>query len=322
MYNKERKQEFIASKFKNALTVRNATYFFSATEEFERRYGCDIAQMNVDQLQNTFNSVAGLRNKNAQDKYRMFRDYIEWCRKCDLEPMDSIYAISVGAFENMRSRMVGSPLHLKNVLDQVFPRPDDNSIEYIYRTYLWLAFSGFLEEEAIRVCTDDVRFTSAEILNPESERTYPLYAESYPDFHMACTLTSFREPRGQSKRGATKQRQVGNEILRGKVTQKTIEEQLTSTIRPTISRAFRKYAQNNASGTNLSYHRVYMSGIFYRKYESDRIGENDDEFFRKIATHDILMSHRITDRSSMVRALTSAVREYESDYASWKHLFT
>lgn len=322
MFNAERKQRFIAARFKNVLGVKRANYFFDSVEEFERMYNCDIAQMNVDQLQNTFNNVAGLRSKNAQDQYRMFRDYIEWCRKCDLEPADSIYAITVGTFDNMRSRMVGSPLHLKDILDQVFPHPDGNSIEYIYRTYLWLAFSGFLEEEAIRVCADDVRFTSAEILDPESDRAYPFYAESYPDIHMACTLTFFCEPRGKGKVCTIKQRQDGNEILRGKVTQKTIEEQLTSTIRPTISRAFRKYAQNNASGASLSYRRIYMSGIFYRKYESDRIGKNDDGMFREIATRDILMSHRITQKSSAAQAIASTVREYKSDYASWKHLFT
>lgn len=326
MYNEQLKLAFIDKYTDKEKTAKLVQHLFNGTEEIEKRYNLDFYAMNREQAQEAFNYASGTKVNGAGALLKILQAYVRWCKANGYPVTDAISEVQIDVSDKIRDSYVMSPLHLKQSLDEAFPHPEENEIEYVYRSFLWLAFMGLQSSEAIKVTDTDLDFSESRL--SYGGRIHPIYFESILDLKKAVTLKEFKEPRG--KNGVRKQRAVGHEILRGKVTQKTLEEAVEQTFRPTISRAFRtafdKYVKEckvvpSHLSLKLTYKHVYMSGIFYRMRDRERIG------FRPNFDEIVMIERRNSKESNFSRNYTERkllnilIRDMEKDYENWKRAF-
>lgn len=185
---------------------------------------------------------------------------------------------------------------------------------------------GLQVSEAIGVMNSDLNFNEAQLLF--AGRELPIYPESVLDLRKAVDLEEFRESRGKNR--IRKKRAAGHEILRGKVSRRTLGEAVKLTFRPTISRAFKaaldRYESNGAEvpphlSLKLTFKHVYMSGIFYRTYEEER--EGVAPAFEAIVAQERRnakeshFSRNYTER----KLLNILISEMKQDYENWKKAF-
>ncbi len=331
MYNEQVKLAFIEKYTTSEQTRRLLLHIFDGTQDVEEKYGVDFYAMNEEQAQEAFNLVSGTKVNGASAILVILRSYVRWCVANGYPASKAIQKLRIDVHDKIRASYVGSPHHLELALDEAFPHPEDNEIEYIYRSFLWLGFMGLQVSEAIQVTDDELDFTGLHLYYPPgTEEPYAIYPEAVPDLKKAKELSKFKEPRG--KNGIEKQRAAGHEILRGKISDKTLAEAIELTFRPTISRAFKAAIDRYESrgeivptklSLKLTFKHVYLSGIFYREYEHERIGIPPD--FSKMVINERrnakkvqAFSRNYTER----KYLNALIDNMEQDYYNWKSVFS
>lgn len=328
MFNEQVKRAFIEKYTNSEHTKKLLLYIFDSTEDTEEKYGVDIYAMNTEQVQETFNSVTGIKVRGVKTILMIFKAYVRWCVASGYPATNAVSELRIDVHDKINEEYVSSPLHLKRTLDAAFPHPEENEIEYIYRSFLWLGFTGLQVSEAIRVTDDELDFETDRLHFPDCKEPYRIYSESKPDLIKAVRLTTFREPRGKS--GVVKQRAAGHEILRGKEGGKCLEKAIYATFRPTISRAFKEALERHENQNDevsgrlslgLTFRHAYMSGIFYRILERERAGVpvRFDQIIIKERRNakEPAFSGNYTERKLM----NDLIRDLEVDYANWKCAF-
>lgn len=334
MFHSEIKERFILEYSASVNTKATLRWIFEAAEVFECRFNADIAQMEESPLQALMDEICGISSRSGETVFYLVQEYIRWCRRNRIFPSisDAIMKVRVGSVEKIRRYMVANPAHLLITLDAIFPNVDTNSIEYTYRSHLWMAFSGLLDHESIRVSHNYVDFGAMCIRCPWREEPYPIYQESLNDLRQACTLTEFIEPRGAN--GVIKKRADGHLVVRGKVTRKTMEEYLRSTLRQSLVHAANvlqdAYRENQSDiprliSYNISYRRVWLSGVFFRAYHYEQMGGDPDEIFTSIVRYQMASKgenhYTLGAKRTMQKIFYSNIIHFRKDYISWKSAF-
>lgn len=334
MYNEPIKSVFMEKYKQSAQTQKLLSFIFNGIEATEEKYGVDFYAMNVEQAQEAFNSVSGIKTNGASSILMILKSYVKWCIANGYPATQAVQELRFDVYDKLRESYVASPEHLQRTLNEVFPNPEKNQIEYIYRTYLWLGFIGLQSSEAIQVTADyiDTKTYMLSFPNPkepEKRKLYRIYPEAMPDLQQAIALPNFKEP--HVGKDIVRERAPGKEILRGKVSKRTLEEAIESTFRPTICRAFKTaYDRYEKQGIKvpaqyslkLSFRHAYMSGIFYRAYERERAGipPSFDEIVleERRNAKEPNFSRNYTER----KLLNILIRNMENDYINWKSVFT
>lgn len=329
MYNEQVKAAFIQKYTSSDQTKKLLLHIFDGTKGIEEKYGKDFYAMNSEQAQEAFNCVSGIKVNGASAILMILKAYVRWCIANGYPASQAVQELRIDVYDKLRESYVASPEHLNRALRAAFPNPEKNEIEYIYRSFLWLGFMGLQTSEAIQVTADELDFSQMH-LNYSGHKGYHLiYPEALPDLKKAIELKGFKEPRG--KNGIERQRAPGREILRGKITKKPLEEVVDATFRPTISRAFKaaldKYESQGIEvpadlSLKLTFKHIYMSGIFYRTYERERMGipPSFDEIvlWERRNAKEPSFSRNYTER----KLLNILIRDMEKDYDNWKSVFS
>lgn len=177
----------------------------------------------------------------------------------------------------LTSTIKRSPLGLKRSLDIAIPVKSD--VDHVLRAYMWLGYMGFLEDEAIAVRADEINIRRMQIDHGDNRR--PIYVEALDDILSSAEMDRFSSARGYAMRAD------GECILRGAEGNRNIDTAMW--IRPVVSSRFRTAARLNPEieiVLHLSYKRVLLSGICYRAYELERIGESPYTLLEEAAQRD------------------------------------
>lgn len=204
--------------------------------------------------------------------------------------------------------MVSSPKHLELVLDKAFDPVDAETIDCLYRCYFWMAFFGLKDVDALEVKVAEVDFEN--LLINHDGKTYEMYRESIPAFKMACNLTEFCYIHPQYSNTIRRERATGEYLMRGIRS----DRMKLYTIRSTIGKRF------GERSIQISYGKVYLSGVFYRAYEMERAGFTpnfDDIVIEKLDSVKRAYSRNYTKN----KAANAIERGLQDDYASWKQAF-
>lgn len=328
LYNEMRKRAFLSAKAREAGSNNVLLSLFERIAEHECRYERDFAEMDESQRSKTVSEVAGLSRKTIYAAESTLREYVRWCSERGYAISGEPETIRADITERIRRSMVYSPADLLTTLQSVFPEPDIHGIHAVYRSYLWLAFAGLEEQEAIRLTPEHLHFNKMEIRLPGANfSSYPIYAEAAEDFKKACAMEQICENKGKKNISLIwKDRAPGNLILRGKMTDKPLEEVLKTSIRPLVSRAFARAAQTAPANvrTELSYRRAYMSGVFYREWLAEK--EGFEANFIKYARVDFdnrnrISGYKLNDRYNENHVISVLRKSYEDDYRRWKEAF-
>lgn len=325
MFNPQLKEAFMRKYTTSGNTQKLLLYIFRKTGEVESKYGIDFCRMNVPQTKEAFDNASGVKTNGAGAVLKILKMYINWCTANGLWATDAIQFVRIDGYEKLRNSHLASPHHLAVSLDAAFPHPEENEIEYIYRSFLWLGYIGLQDTEAIRVTASNLNFDTMKLTFPKHREPYEFYTDSKPDLLKAAYLTSFTESRCRGHRIA--QRAEGNEILRGKPSKKSMEERLESTFRPFICRAFKAAAehpieQEEKPSLKLNYKSVYASGLFYRTYERERRGVSPK--FDEIIMKERRMSREEYSQQTPAERnyFDELIRNTRKDYENWRSVFT
>lgn len=305
MYNEERKVKFLSETKKSPAFGKS---IFRATEPIEQQYGVDLVMLPTEALQSVVNERLGIRTRSVGTAIVFLRSYFTWCKENGYEVGSGIDGLEIETGEKIRATMVSSPKHLELLLDKVFTPVQEETMDCIYRCFLWLAFSGLEDVEAMDVKTSEIDFE--QMLIHHGDKDYELYKEAIPAFKKACSLTEFVYINPKYSKKVTRNRFPGEYLMRGVRSEKIS----LMTMRTIIGTHFRD------NGIKISYSRIHLSGVFYRMYEMERAGMPVD--FSGIAIERTNRIDRQYSENYSRRKVTASIeQDYIDDYASWKRAF-
>ena len=331
--NEKLKKEFVAQYSESPATRKLAQSTLRLLAPFEREWGMDYTLQSLPELESAVNQIIGVRRQSAKVAMTILQKYAQW-RKDNGHPTgDAIFSVELDTINQMRQHMVSSPTHLKMILDAAFDPPTMETADCVYRALLWMGFAGLTATESVQVRAEDVRMKDMTILYEGIE--HPIYREAISDFENARSLDSFVDIKLRDGNAIYRRikRAEGTEILRGKSNTRTKppEQMIRSTFRPMLARKLAEAEKRNDNldqpanlSFDISYDRVYMSGIFYRAYEKERFGISAD--FVEQAKRELerrkkrMQPKSITPRYEQ-KTLQTVIHDYKQDYEAWKKAF-
>lgn len=318
MYNEERKLQFVRDYTDNENTMVIARTVFAASKEYEIRWGADLCSFTLDQLQEFVDNELGIRVKSRHLAYTLLKEYIKWCLITKVPGAnDVIGMVDMTGIPVVRRHMVSSPLHLQKCLDEIFDPESDNTVDNLYRCYYWMAYSGMQEKKIVSIKNEDVDFFDMSVCSEEG--TYYLYREALPAFRKATQLSAFVKKNARYSAGGVPLDRVNSPYLFrsiGGVVR-------IDTIRSTLSLRVVKAIEAEMTKVQISYQRVYMSGLFYRMYERERAGYPVsflEEAERK-AENKAYKLNTNGAHGKLEHRLARYAKEYLDDYGRWKEAF-
>lgn len=302
MYNEERKMRFMKEGRVSQIT---AVSFFTNSEPYEQIAGKDLCELPTETLQLMIDHKFGIRARTVESIISFIRTYIRWCSEQGYPTCDGINGVEVRMDIKTARYMVASPRHLQTLLDEAFSPVENKEVDCIYRCYLWMAFGGMYESDAMAVKTSEVNFYSMQI--EHGGKAYELYREAAPAFHNACELEEFvyKHPKYETVR----KRQPGDLVVRG-VRSGKIDAGSAQCL---IAKMFKPH------GIVTNFRRVRLSGVFYRMFERERMGEAVN--FEDEAEGRMNSSEYSGKRVSSGVAKYAIVRDLKDDYAHWKRVY-
>lgn len=314
MYNESLKSGFVADYTKSMSTAQHASVVFEAFAPYEERWQADLCTRSAEELQPIVNEVAGLRAKSRWMALSILKEYVKWCLAMKVPgARDGMLQIEVVGLDKVRKQMVSGPLHLQQYLNTIFDNEADETIDNIYRCFFWLAFAGLDEDDILFVTGDDVDFDNMVIRYGRTE--YPIYREAIPALRNAISLTDFAYKHPGYSKTVRRNRVLGVTLMRGiKADSKVM------TMRSTLSKRTGRALKDGLTTLQLSYYRVWISGLFYRMYERERAGESvsfADEAERYVSKRTYHNEHR-----PLSTQVNIVARDYMEDYQRWKLAFS
>jgi hypothetical protein len=344
MYNEEMKKRFVRDYTRSLHTADFAKVIFDTLEPYENGWDADFCTMKSNELQPVLDKILGMRTNSKWMGITMLREYVKWCMLTKYpNACNEIMNVNLLGLDKIKAQMVANPFHLQVYFDKVFHAENEETLDNIYRCFLWMAFAGIGDEEAMKVEVKDVDLTELGIVYEGV--SYPLYKEAIPAFKNAMTLTSFfyKHPNYADNIVVRKDRAAGDTLIRGvrlKVKPGEDPKESLSTIKSQLSRKLTE-ASRDVTDTNkkdvqqvkrtdqtLSYQRIALSGLFYRTYEAERagiepkfIGVAEEQMERKVkkTQKEYTLNN---EADSLVIRRNRKARDYMEDYQRWKLAFS
>lgn len=311
MYNSDLKTRFIR-EYTDVLSIaEKCKNLFNSVEKYEIEWGADICTVDKERISTVLSDLVGLRTKNQYGLLKILRTYSNWCIKNGVEnACDSMLNINDVGLEKIRNQMVSSPLHLDRYLNEICDERSLETTDMVIRCYCWLAYMGFSEDEILNIKVDDVDFDYMVVRHNNKEA--PIYRESLLSFKQCVKTTSFLYINPTYKDYKYKDRISGDLLLRG------LSQPQKHSLRGSLCRNIRESVEQGRTTKRLSLYRIWLSGVFYRAYELERVGcepdfkNNASEFIRNKQLSDIDLNKK----------MRRVAKEYLDDYERWKLAFS
>lgn len=318
MYNDDRKTTFINSHSDKPSFRVLMQRTFSLLSESESKLQKDVCEFSKAELDSALKDVVGVRKNGASEVYKIVKYYRLWCKNTGISTSDDDFSAGISdeaLAENMQDKMVCSSKDLKVILDKVFKNCESNTIEYIYRCFLWMAFMGLRDTEAMNVVRNDVSFNTMEI--SYFGGCYKIPQESAYDFKMCCSMRNFEIPIGRGHKVVM--RAPGDRILRGgELTRiSNVEKALSSLFRPTIA-----HKMSAAGITPISYNRIRLSGIFSRAYEYEKESGESYDFAKETDNEYHFKTGKSITMTTSSKVKAKIKKDFVTDYEIWKKAFS
>ena len=315
MYNSGQKNAFLDSIHLESGKRNWAIDIFNTTENMEVERGVDLAMLSGEDVGTALCSTGATSSVTITNRVPFIVRYKKWCADNGidavvLESSDIVYDIS----DNLRDMMVCSPGQLDYVARRAFPDQGGlRTMAPVYRSYLWLAFSGMFEVDAVQVRERDINLRDL-VVNVQG-RWYELQPEAIPDIKAAIKLDEI--DRNMSGKIKVYHRADGDEIIRGRKIKKVLtpEQYVMKTLRATVHGAMKEIGRNG-----MSYVKIRKSGLFYGMLSRELKGFTPN--FYTIACDDYDRDkHKEVTPVIRQRTISRGVRGYKRDYELWKKAF-
>lgn len=314
MYNAEQKSRF-SKEYTESISVREACYSaFSAFEKYELEWDADLCTKSTEVLQPIVDELTGLRTKSIQLRLTIYQEYVRWCIKKNVPgACDGMLHVDSSGLSKMRKQTVKNPKHLQKYLDDICDKENEKTVDNTIRCYYWLAYSGMDEHDIFQVRTCDVDFEN--MLIHFHGNDYTIYLESIQAFRN-CVFSHqflFNHPNYGADKIVFRDRVDGDILIRGIRSVPSI-----SSMRAELSRRSKRFVDEGKTSLHLSYYRVWISGVFYRMYESELAGAAPDfsGFVEQITAG---KTYKLDSGRNTIEAKQRKIAaEYMMDYNRWK----
>ena len=313
MYNQKLKERFIWECANKSDSSRyEYETLFNRLEKYENEWGADFCTRNAEELQPVLEKICGIKKNSKWTRISILRKYVSWCIDNKVSgACDGIFHVNISDTEQIKRYSVVNAKHLQSYLDILFDPEDKKTIDNIYRCYYWLAYGGMREEDISEVKRSDLDFESMMVRYEKRYTAVPIYREGVKAFHNCAELDSFALQHPLYAKEVSRKRICGDELMRGSKSVLSVK-----VIRSRVSKASRE--NRDRTSLQLSYRRVWLSGLFYRIWEQEVMGI--PVFFDDIAADDI--EEREYEAETSKELIKNKIRikanEYKRDYNSWK----
>lgn len=324
MYNEEMKSKFICGFSTSESRRHAAVVMFNAIEPYEKRWGADICTRTKEDLEPVVSEITGLRQNSKKLRMSILQAYIKWCVKNNITGVrEDIFLIESNqlSVEKIKKQTVANPQHLQMYLDYVFEAESEKTVACIYRGYYWLAYSGMAQKHVLNVRKEDVDLK--DMLIRYQNREYPVYREAVRAFDDCMHLDKFKfiHPNFSDKE-IYKERPESDKLLQGTGKSESIKAFRVEVSRREKNPRGKIAVGNKQTDLNLSFFRVWLSGLFYRTYEAERVGMPVDfmaaaEEFMEGKTYKLDSGRNLIGAKQ--RQLAS---DYLEDYNRWKEAYS
>lgn len=301
MYNAEQKTRFIKSFTTSAATREEALRFFNALEPFEQRWGADICTRSEEEVKLVLADQMGIKNRSAHMRMYIIREYGKWCVGNQIPGAATVLQnLQDVGIERIKQTTLRNPRHLQSWLDLICLPESSQTADNAVRVYCWLGYAGLSDQEAITVKSSEVDFRRQVICH--RGREYPIYRESLAAMHNCVELESFK-----------RRRIPGNILIRGVRSEPTV-----LSLRVELTRKKRHLVGTPMEQMDISYNRIWRSGIYYRMYEDEQAGIPVD--FLAAADAQLYDLPARSTRTGVVlnKKRNELAKEYKIDYERWK----
>lgn len=314
MYNADLKRRFVRDYTSSVSTAKVCETIFNQLEPYELVWNDDLCTKSEDELQPIIDTIVGFRARSKWMRIIILKDYVKWCINVANVPgaCDGMLRINTVGLDKVKQQTIASPLHLQKYLDMICLPESEKATDNIYRCYYWLAYGGVAEKDILSIKCSDVDFEN--MIVHYNGTDIPIYREAIPAFKNCVELSQFVYNHPNYTKTVWKERAPGDTLIRG------VRSNLTLySLRVEISRR----AKNNESKTGMrpSYFRIWVSGIFYRTYEREAIGEQPN--FNAIAAQQ--MEGKVykldSGRNTIDAKRRQLAKDYMDDYQRWKLAF-
>lgn len=313
MYNEQWKMSFV-----NLYADQARTHLINLFEKFapyEEEWGDDLCRQPTDRLQTVVDKLVDTEKYSFRNVVERLRQYFAWCETNKVKVSDAVLFLKPKPRMQYSKGLVASPLHLKTIMDQTFRPLKYQTIDVTFRVYLWLAFSGMIDTDAINVSVKNVDLSNLCILYKGMK--YPIYESALDDFKQACELQAFRYQE------QLRPREESDKLLRGfRVRRDPLKEMRTA-----ISRNFQKQdnATDDSDSKRLNYASVYSSGLYFRLYQAEQSGEKI--VYRDVAENELIKKGEKKPTASKSKAEWDNKTNYNAwylkrNYQTWKAVYT
>ncbi len=307
MYNESLKFQYIELEDKDSRR-RWLTWLFERTEPLEEAASKDICQMTLEELTGVFKLVSGNKTVSRVTAQTALRTYCRWCISQGVEGANDLTdQLDMKDLEPYRKRMLANPQHMLKLLNERFDDTSEGTIHIIYRAYLWMAYFGMFEDQAIDVKTSDVSLSRLIIKTGGEE--FEICREAIPDFEWLVEKDHFNYKHPKYKNVIVRERVPGDTLLRGVHGQTTIKS-----FRARIGVRLNALPDEDNPPTISS---IRLSGLYYRTLQREQIGMQPS--FRPIVRRIIM--HRNGGAEPMQHNLVAQARDMARDYELWKEAF-
>lgn len=316
MYNEDLKLQFIEKFSKSESYTAVCTALFNSCEKFEISHGDDLCTMDEQEMQRLINGVSGMRAKSALANLSIIRLYSTWCINQKVpNAKNSAACIKHSDGDKIRERMVPNPMYLQIYLDDMYDPESEETIDNMYRCYHWLAFMGVKEEDILSIKCSDVDFENMVVRYGDEE--LPIYREAMKSIKNCAKLMCFKYKHPNYQGGwIYRNRYDGDMLIRGIRAKPSLQ-----TLHVEISRKAKAKFEDGKISARLSFYRLWLSGLFYRTYESECRGIKVDFMSAAVGYTDGRV-YKLDKSFATVKSITSKIsRDYMEDYKRWKEAF-
>ena len=309
MYNDELKRRFLKDYTQSENVRYSSEALFNLFEKHEEKLNTDLCAMDKEVLQRVIDDeIKGVGTRSAKTRFLVLKAYARWCLSNGVpNASNAMFEINVVGIDDLRLRTISSPLHLKQYLDIMFKPDETESSDSIYRCFYWLAYMGVEDYDAVRLKCGDVDLKNMIVDIKEKHQTFPIYWESIRTFRNCVELDYFMIENNRSVL-PIKSNRIDNDYLLRSTKGKSCPS--VNSFRSSLTR----YSAAREARTNmeLTYRRVWLSGIFFRSFLDEAIGIIPD--FKKVAYEAEL------EKNGEVKPDKLKMRVYslKMDYNRWK----
>lgn len=312
MFNAEVKTEFIRQYTTDAAVARSLLLMFNRLEPYEVDYGGDICTMPVESAQLVIDKEYGRSKSRSAETFIALKKYSKWAIHTGVPgACDGLANVKDPSAEYIKERTVSGPKHLSICLDQMLLPAGSETMDDIYRCFIWLAFFGIPAEDAVEITTEEVDIRNLCITH--NNKTYTICQEALPEVRNATTLNQILYIHENPHYERMRDRVPGNKILRG--LRRDID---LGYIRGLVGHKVTLARRAGKLKVQLGYTNVWRSGLFYRMYENERAGLLVD--FRDAAIQHVLGDNDGADLNAKFtpKYIANTINKLTQDYNRWK----